>query len=230
VPAPPPAPLSTDAADLSDVKLEGTEDPRNWSSTRKWSTAAIISFMVSVSVMSRQACLTPVQGFISPLGSSIVVPGSAAIDFDFDLGSQILSLLPVSLFVLGLGMGPFILAPASELRGRQPVYLVSSVVFVLFNVATALAPNHAALVILRFLAGAAGSAGPSLGAGSIGDMFAPAERGRAQSLYGLGPLLGPVCGTIAGGWLSQTVRSWRWLLWVLTIVSIAERNAWSSRG
>lgn len=52
-----------------------------------------------------------------------------------------------------------------------------------------------------------------------GDMFVPRERGRAQSLYGLGPLLGPVCGTIAGGWIAQALHSWRWLLGTLTIVS-----------
>lgn len=50
-------------------------------------------------------------------------------------------------------------------------------------------------------------------------MFIPSERGRAQSLYGLGPLLGPVCGAIAGGWIAQTLHSWRWQLWVLTILS-----------
>lgn len=138
-------------SDLSDVKLVGYEDPRNWSSPRKWSTAAIISFM----------------GFISPLGSSIVVPGSPFVDREFNLPSRTVALLPVSLFVLGLGMGPFLLAPASELKGRQPVYVISSLVFVAFNIATALAPNMTALIILRFLAGAAGSAGPSLGAGSI---------------------------------------------------------------
>lgn len=55
---------------------------------------------------------------------------------------------------------------------------------------------------------------------SQGDMFVSRERGRAQSLYGLGPLLGPVCGTIAGGWIAQALHSWRWLLGTLTIVSI----------
>lgn len=223
--------------DPSTVQLQGLEDPRNWSPHRKWSVVAIISLM----------------GFISPLGSSVVVPGSLFIDIEYHLRSRILSLLPVSFFVLGLGMGPFVLAPTSELKGRQPVYLVSSLIFILFNVSTALVDNFPALCFLRFMAGAAGSAGPSLGAGSIvsiddcnkkapcldgtllssheltisplkGDMFAPNERGKAQSLYGLGPLLGPVCGTIAGGWIAQELRSWRWLLWILTIVSDAEQR------
>lgn len=191
--------------DSSAIKLEGDEDPRNWSSARKWYITSIISLM----------------GFISPLGSSIVVPGCMYIDFKFRLHSRTLSLLTVSLFVLGLGIGPFLLAPASELKGRQPIYVLSSFVFVLFNLGSTLVHNFTGLLILRFLAGAAGSTGPSLGAGSIGDMFSPRDRGRAQSVYGLGPLLGPVCGTIAGGWIGQGLRNWRWLLGVLTILSAA---------
>lgn len=189
--------------DASSIKLEGTEDPRNWSGSRKWFTSAIISLM----------------GFISPLGSSILVPGTGLLDRTFHLNSRELSLLPISFFVLGLGIGPFLLAPASELHGRQPIYLISSAIFVLFNVGTATVNTFAGLCILRFLAGAAGSTGPSLGAGSIGDMFLPSERGRAQSMYGLGPLLGPVCGAIAGGWVTEDLLSWRWQLWILTILS-----------
>lgn len=137
--------------DVNEIKLQGLEDPRNWSHGRKWCTTAIISLM----------------GFISPLGSSILVPGARLVDLEYSLRSRTISLLPISLFVLGLGIGPFLLAPASELRGRLPIYLISSIIFVLFNVATALVRNYVGLCILRFLAGAAGSTGPSLGAGSI---------------------------------------------------------------
>lgn len=137
--------------DVRAIKLEGNEDPRKWSPARKWCTTAIISLM----------------GFISPLGSSVVVPGGPIMGRHFLLQSRELSLLPVSFFVLGLGVGPFLLAPASELKGRQPIFLISCLLFVLFNIGTAVVSNFGALCFLRFMAGAAGSTGPSLGAGSI---------------------------------------------------------------
>lgn len=137
--------------DTNSIQLQGEEDPRNWSQARKWYTTSVISLM----------------GFISPLGSSIVVPGGPFVDFGFHLHSRTLSLLIVSFFVLGLGVGPFLLAPASELKGRHPIYLGSSLVFVLLNLGSTLVHNFPGLIILRFLAGAAGSTGPSLGAGSI---------------------------------------------------------------
>uniref|UniRef100_V5GM02 Major facilitator superfamily (MFS) profile domain-containing protein n=1 Tax=Kalmanozyma brasiliensis (strain GHG001) TaxID=1365824 RepID=V5GM02_KALBG len=205
-PLPPPPdfplrPLTPEEIDA--IKLVGAEDSRHWSQSKKWSTTLIISLM----------------GFISPLGSSILVPGNGFVDTDFTLGSRTLSLLPVSLFVIGLGIGPFILAPCSETVGRQPVYVITSFLFIIFNLASAFSPNFVALNILRTFAGAAGSTGPSLGAGSIGDMFAPKERGRAQSLYGLGPLMGPVLGSLIGCFIAAGTRNWRWLLHTLTILS-----------
>ncbi|TKY86876.1 hypothetical protein EX895_004164 [Sporisorium graminicola] len=191
------------AAEIDAITLIGPEDSRHWSHGKKWMTTVIISLM----------------GFISPLGSSILVPGNGFVDHTFGLGSRTLSLLPVSLFVIGLGIGPFILAPCSETVGRQPVYVSTSFLFIAFNLASAFSPNFVVLNVLRVLAGAAGSTGPSLGAGSIGDMFSPKERGRAQSLYGLGPLMGPVLGSIIGCFIAAGTRDWRWLLHTLTIMS-----------
>lgn len=198
---PPLQPLS--AEEVQAIQLVGAENSRQWTNQQKWMTTLIISLM----------------GFISPLGSSILVPGCAFVDRTFSLDSRTMSVLPVSVFVLGLGIGPFILAPWSETVGRQPVYVVTSAIFIAFNLGTAFSPNFVSLNILRFFAGAAGSTGPSLGAGSIGDMFQPSERGRAQSLYGLGPLMGPVLGSVVGGFIAQSQQDWRWLLHALTILS-----------
>ncbi|GAC97403.1 multidrug transporter [Pseudozyma hubeiensis SY62] len=190
-------------SEIESIVLIGPEDSRHWSQNKKWLTTVIISLM----------------GFISPLGSSILVPGNGFVDHTFTLNSRTLSLLPVSLFVIGLGIGPFVLAPCSETVGRQPVYVITSLLFIVFNLASAFSPNFVVLNVLRIFAGAAGSTGPSLGAGSIGDMFAPRERGRAQSLYGLGPLMGPVLGSIIGCFIAAGTRDWRWLLHTLTIMS-----------
>ncbi|PWN48765.1 MFS general substrate transporter [Violaceomyces palustris] len=191
--------------DPSSIRLEGDEDSRRWNNSKKWGMTIVISLM----------------GFIAPLGSSIVVPGGMFIDRSFRLNSRTLSVVPVSVYVLGQGVGPFILAPISELKGRQPVYVIAAFLFILFNIGTTVSENFVALNVLRFFAGAAGSAGPSLGSGSIGDLFEPRERGRAQSLYGLGPLLGPVLGNVIGGFIAQSDKDWRWLLGTLTILSAA---------
>lgn len=119
----------------------------------------------------------------------------------------------------GMAFGPFAFAPASELVGRRPVYVSTAFAFVVLNAGTALVPTYQGLIVLRFLAGIAGSTGPTLGSGVIGDMFLPQLRGRAVAVYGLGPLLGPVVGNLISGYIVQASHSFRWLLWTLTIIS-----------
>lgn len=65
----------------------------------------------------------------------------------------------------------------------------------------------------------AGSAGPSLGGASIGDMFSPTERGKAQAIYGFGPTCGPVIGGVIGGFIVYGTGGWRWLMWTMVIAS-----------
>ena len=74
------------------------------------------------------------------------------------------------------------------------------------------------LVFLGFFCGSAGSAGPGIGAGTVQDVFAPSERGKAQAVYGLGPQGGPVIGGVIGGALLKALGP-RWLLWIVTITS-----------
>ncbi|KAI4175631.1 MAG: hypothetical protein LQ343_001502 [Gyalolechia ehrenbergii] len=69
------------------------------------------------------------------------------------------------------------------------------------------------------LAGACGSAGPTLGAASIGDMFLRRERGKAQSLYALGPTAGPILAPLIGAFVADRTHGWRWLMWVMVIAS-----------
>ena len=127
--------------------------------------------------------------------------------------------LPVALFVLGLGIGPLLLAPLSELYGRRVVYLTAFSIFTALMVGCALCQSIGSLSTLRLLAGIAGSAGPSLGGGTIGDMFEKKERGKAQALYGFGPTCGPIVGGLIGGFIANGTHGWRWLMWVMALAS-----------
>lgn len=175
----------------------------NWSIRKKWANTAIIALI----------------GFFSPLGSSFLVPGTQQMAAEFNVSSNTVAALPVAIYVLGLGLGPFILAPLSELRGRYFAYMFSLVFFIAFNLGAALARNITALIILRFFAGVAGSAGPSLGSASIGDLWEPQRRGKAQATYAMGPILGPICGNITGAWIAQQL-GWRWIGYIFVIGTV----------
>lgn len=117
-------------------------------------------------------------------------------------------------------IGPLFLGPASELWGRVKVLQLANLVYLVFNFVCAFAPNTGAMLAFRFLSGLGGSAPLAIGAGVLGDLWRAEERGKAASLYSLGPLLGPAVGPIAGGWIAQRLpdNGYRWVFFSTTIV------------
>jgi MFS family permease len=106
------------------------------------------------------------------------------------------ALLPLSLYVLALGLGPILGAPLSETYGRQMIYLLSPPLGALFTLGSGFAPNFATLAILRFLAGMFFSPSLAIGAGTIADTHPPWARAPATTLYILSPFLGPALGCV----------------------------------
>lgn len=73
-----------------------------------------------------------------------------------------------------------ILAPLSELYGRNIIYHVCNVLCLLMTITCALAPNLLGFMVCRLLAGTAGSVPLSIGAGSLADMIPSKNRGLAM--------------------------------------------------
>lgn len=116
---------------------------------------------------------------------------------DFHSTNSTLGSFVTSIYLLGFAFGPLALAPLSELYGRLPLYNICNVLFLIFNIACAVAPNLGALLAFRLLAGLAGSCPVTIGAGSIADMVVLEQRGRAMAGWVIGPLVGPVTGPIS---------------------------------
>lgn len=55
--------------------------------------------------------------------------------------SKEVSILGISLYVEGMGIGPLLLGPLSEFYGRNPVYHISYSLFLIFSFPVAFAPN-----------------------------------------------------------------------------------------
>ncbi|PLB44946.1 MFS general substrate transporter [Aspergillus steynii IBT 23096] len=185
------------------VDWDGPDDeanPLNWKRSLKITTVAIVS----------------VFNFLTPLGSAMFAPGVQEVMDEFQSTSQPMSSFVVSVYLLGFAFGPLIVAPLSEIYGRLPLYHGCNTLFILSNVACALAPSLPSLVGFRFLAGSAGCAPLALGAGTLADVITPERRGLAISIWAVGPVIGPVVGPVCGGFLTQNV-SWRWVFWVIAI-------------
>ncbi|KAE8153380.1 major facilitator superfamily domain-containing protein [Aspergillus avenaceus] len=185
------------------VSWDGPDDhqnPMNWSTMKKVSQILFMS----------------VNTLLTPLASSMFAPGVGYVLREFHSNSAMLGSFTVSVFVLGYAVGPILIGPLSEMYGRVPLYHTCNAIFLIFTIACAVAQSLPQLIIFRFFAGVAGVCPLTIGAGTVADMIPTEKRAGVMSIWGLGPILGPTIGPVAGGFLAQA-EGWRWIFWVLTI-------------
>ena len=138
----------------------------------------------------------------------------------FNVGT-ITAILPLSLYVLGLGFGPMISAPISETFGRRPSYLYLFPPSLFFTLGAGFSSSFAALCICRFYEGLLGSGCLAVGASSNSDLWYPHHRATASSLFLLAPFLGPAIGPPVGGFVSMNpARGWRWTQWTILFAGV----------
>jgi multidrug resistance protein len=123
-------------------------------------------------------------------------------------------------FLAGFGVGALFSGPFSETFGRSIVYISTLIIFMIFVMASALAPNFGAQVAFRFLAGFFGSTPLTAAGGTIADMWDPLEKTYSFPLFSIfgfsGPVLGPVIGSYIG---TGSLSTWRWSEWITLITA-----------
>lgn len=194
-------------------------NPHNWSPRRK-----VISTIILY-------CLVFVCGWASACDS----PALDRASHQFHV-SHIAESLATALYLFGVCVGSLLAGPISETIGRNITYLSTFLVYMIFLVGSALAPNFTAQVFFRFLAGFFASPSMSIFGGSLADMYSPSERAVVWPLFAtasilgnslwspsaiflIDELLGPVLAPVAGGWIVQSSLPWQWVYWVTLIMS-----------
>lgn len=180
------------------------ENPMNFREVSKWSLNLLVALCA----------------FTIALASSAYSGGLVEVISAFDVSKEV-SILGVSLYVIGFAIGPLAWAPLSEKYGRRYVFIVSGALLTATLAGTAGAHNIETLMILRFLAGSLGSAPLVIAGGVIADLFDPLTRGLALGLYVVAPFLGPSIGPIVGGFIAEA-GGWRWVQGFLAILSGAQ--------
>lgn len=146
----------------------------------------------------------------------MLAPGVPLVLEEFQTDNKQLATFVVSAFVLGFAIGPLVVAPMSELYGRNKVYHTSNCLFVVFTIACALSSSMGMLIAFRFLSGCAGVTVVTCGSGTIVDLMPPEKRGTSMALWSVGPLLGPIIGPVCAGFL-VAAKGWRWVFWIIAI-------------
>ena len=107
---------------FKEVQWDGEGDamnPRNFSTAKKWLIVLVVS--------AGSTCVTCTSSMYTLTYEQITV--------EFGI-SRVVATLGLSLFVIGLGLGPMVLGPLSEFYGRRPVYVVSFTFFLIWLVSS----------------------------------------------------------------------------------------------
>lgn len=220
IPSPEPRPKTTDAEKrltISQVLAIDDyidNDPKQWALSKKLRVVAIISFYTFAVYAGSAIYIASVEGVMHEYGSSTQ-----------------LALLGLSLYVLGCkyhssqeliqhgltftdGVGPLLWAPLSEISwiGRNPVYWITALIFLICSVATATARSLSAFFVLRFLQGFFGSPCLANGGASLHDIFEGRYLPLSLSVWVAFAYAGPAIGPLMASYLVEN-QGWRISMW-----------------
>jgi MFS transporter, DHA2 family, multidrug resistance protein len=97
--------------------------------------------------------------------------------------------------------------------GRKRFFLACICGFTAASLLCGLAPNLAALVVLRAAQGAFGGGLQPVGQAILTDSFPPEKRGMATAIYGIAAVVAPTIGPTLGGWITDSY-DWRWIFFI----------------
>lgn len=189
------------------VDFEGPDDPYrplNWGFKKK----AVTTVLYGLTTMG------------ATWASSIYSTGTNQIAEEFGVSAEV-STLGTALLLFGLGLGPLVWAPLSEVFGRKPAVLAPYFIAGIMSFGTATAKDLQTIMLTRFFCGFFGSAPVTNTGGVLSDIWTAEQRGAAIVGYAMAVVGGPVLGPIVGGAVVQSYLGWRWTEYVSFKIKIS---------
>ncbi|KAI5301272.1 hypothetical protein KEM56_001853 [Ascosphaera pollenicola] len=121
-----------------------------------------------------------------------------------------------TMFCIGFGITPMLLAPFSELIGRRWVILGSGTVFLLCMTMSGVTESFAGLVLARFFVGCGGSVFSSLLGGVISDLYPSKKLNTPMAILTAATLFGTGYGPLISGYMAAR-HSWRWVFFMQSV-------------
>lgn len=155
---------------------------------------------------------------LPPLAIDMGLPAIPALESAFQIGIGEAT-RTLTVFLLGLSVGPILFGPLSDRYGRKPVMLLGLGMFSLAALACAYAGHIQSLLLMRLLQGVAAGAAAALPAAIVRDVFTgPAALSR-QSYVALVNAVAPLLAPLLGAGL-LAFGNWRLIYGCLGVIGL----------
>ncbi|KAI5370979.1 putative major facilitator superfamily, MFS transporter superfamily [Septoria linicola] len=131
--------------------------------------------------------------------------------------SRVTALVGVTVFTIGFAIAPMFLAPFSEINGRRPVFVVTGLGWIVFQIVCGVTPTFAGMVVNRFLSGCASSTFSTMVGGVVSDIYHAKDRNTAMTLFTAAAMTGTGLGPLVSGFIAQHT-TWRWIFYLQVII------------
>ncbi|KAB8273757.1 major facilitator superfamily domain-containing protein [Aspergillus minisclerotigenes] len=183
--------------------LPTSDNPKSWPKGKKWTITVVASLMT----------------FSATFASSVFSTAERQTAAEFHVSHEV-TILGLSLFMLGYCFGPLLWGPLSKSHGRRLPLMLGVIVFCIFQVPVAVAQNIPTIIICRFIGGLFACSPLSIVGAILADIWERVERGIAACIYPGATFSGPVLGPIVGGFVVNSNLGWRWTAWLTLIQGV----------
>ncbi|OQE62930.1 hypothetical protein PENNAL_c0254G04247 [Penicillium nalgiovense] len=195
-------------------------NPYNW--PKKWKVQQVLmvasaAFTTWTKIPFGVLAIQTDETSSSP-GVSILSPAHSEFMKEFGVNSTV-AILPMSLYVFALALGPVLGGPLSGTIGRYPVYIGSILLGSIFTLGVGLRHTFTAVCALRFLSGLFFAPPLAIAAGTINETFKPSSRAIPSIIFILTPFLGPGLGPVIGSFLVNR-KGWRWTQCTMLLIAM----------
>lgn len=193
------------------VDFDGPDDPENPYNWPLWQKV-IFAFQIAFLTVSVY------------MGSAIYTPGVDVLMADLNI-SRVKATLPLTMFVIGYGLGPMVFSPMSEnsMFGRTSIYIVTLFIFFILQIPQGFGlgtHSIASLTVLRFLSGIFASPALATGGASFGDVVTLPYMPVGIAAWSMGAVCGPSLGPLIGAALvNGSHGEWVWTFRFMMIIS-----------
>lgn len=179
------------------------------------------SAAMQTSARSRRVWIAFILGTLSafgPLSLDMYLPALPMLEGDLHTSTS-MAQLSLTSCLLGLSLGQLLAGPLSDVRGRRGPLLAGMILYSAASLLCIFSTSAWAFVALRFIQGAAGSAGIVISRAVARDLYAGTELTKFFALLMLVNGAAPILAPILGGQLLQ-LTSWRGVFLVLSLIGV----------